>query len=161
MEIPSANVASARVPVQSQCRQTKQETRNKADKARGGNGHPVWHRPLVHQDCRDVSADCVKGTMPQRNLAVVTREHVQPEKYDRVNEHKVELEYTIAANHERQQQSGQHHNADDDEASFVDVHAVHYTLVTKDRPNRPVGLKISTPMINISATVSFSSVPTT
>ena len=40
------------------------------------------------------------------------------------------------------------------------AHSAH-TLVTNTRPNNPVGLNSSTPMINTSATVSFNSVPTT
>jgi len=39
-----------------------------------------------HQDCRYVRADCIEGTVPERDLAVVADEDVQAEQRDREDE---------------------------------------------------------------------------
>src|SRR5262249_57417046 len=93
--------------------------------------------------------------VPERDLTVVAREHVETEQRDRVDEHLRELEEPEPTEDERQH----HRHRDHDGAGDHERPPVTHTRRTTARPKRPLGLTTSTMMMIASATVSFSSVP--
>ena len=141
--------------LQAQRRQPKEESGHQAHRARRGKGRPVGRAEPVHQDGGGIRADRVEGAVPERDLAVVAGEDVEPEKRDRVDQHERELERAVVADHERQ------HARDRDEHHNADGRASRHTRLTFTLPKSPEGLTSSTPMMSPNATESLRSLPIT
>src|SRR5216684_2496264 len=163
-------------------RDRKRERRERKIMSFEPQGRPAEQKPgdeanqAGERDRRRVGADRVERAVPERDLAVEARQHVEAEQDDGIDQDLRRLEQVVAAEREGQhagrcQQRG---NAGDPPGAQTQAGIVSggsgaggldgdhdHTRVTSTRPNRPEGLTRSTPMMITSATVSFSSVPTT
>src|SRR4029077_13819636 len=114
---------------------------------------------VEHQRRRHVAADRHERAVPERDLARVAGEHVEPEQRDRVDRDVRDLRGVEVRDQVREPE---HDQARDDERPDLRRQTLRpaHTRLTASRPNSPAGRTRSTPRMIASATASWSSEPT-
>ena len=79
----------------------EEEAQRETDAPRAGERQPVRDVALVDEDGRRVRADAVEGAVPQRDLPSVSRQQIEPEERNGVDDDEGELEEMVRGAEER------------------------------------------------------------
>ena len=159
--------------------QPEQVAGDEAHERRRRQRRPERPSGLVDQDGGGVGADGEEGAVPERDLAVEAGEQDEAQHGDGIDDHQAELQELEVAD-EAGLAAGDQQQRQDDQQQPVAVapersrwpgagrrwrrwllwSAMAQTRFTVTWPNRPLGFSVRTVMTMMSATVSFSPLPT-